>query len=88
MPAGEAEDPLKALEAARKQIESLQARLRAVLATNATLEQQLDSTRSELGNSKRAYQELSQRTAQLEAQVVQQQAWQVKLRPCFVMTAL
>lgn len=77
-PSGEMEDPLQALEAARKQIAALQARLRAVLANNATLEQHIADGQQELGRSRSAQQGLLQSVAQLEAQLATQQGWQVR----------
>ena len=73
------EDSQTALEAARKQIATLQDRLRAVLATNATLEQQIGDSRNLLSTSRLAQQNLEQRTAELMGQLAEQQSWQVSM---------
>ena len=75
--AGHEEDPSKALEAARRQIAALQARLRAEKATNAALELQLADGQSDLGAQRKLQQELQERLAQMQAQLAEQAGWQV-----------
>ncbi|KAK9811189.1 hypothetical protein WJX73_009123 [Symbiochloris irregularis] len=77
---GHDEDPSKALEAARRQIAALQARLRAVMATNAALELQLADGQSDLGAQRKLQQELQERLAQMQAQLAEQAGWQVSMR--------
>lgn len=76
--AGHGESSDSALEAARRQIAALQAQVRALMATNASLELQLSEGRNELGSSQRARQQLEARLAHLEAQLAEQAAWQAR----------
>lgn len=75
--AGPGEDAHLALEAARKQIAALQARLRAVMATNTSLEQQLAAGRNDMEANRQAQQELQQRLASMQSQLAEQASWQV-----------